>query len=331
MSRPKKVTTMIMLLFMAAFLSVQSCEKRIQQSTAPQGRPDLPGVSIPSPPREVLFLSTQMNPVEEAGRMRNVILKDFPGSVDFKPNDNSFLFRQIDSLEASGSDAAILLGALHGDLVTLYEEEKLLPLNEFFGGLGNRSFAEPLVQLGRLDGTNLYYIPWTQASFVMAVNKKALQYLPAGSHLDSMTYEQLLQWVKNIHDRTGKKALGFPAGEKGLMHRFFQGYLYPSFTGNTLLKFRGPDAVTMWKYFKELWGFAHPGSLVYSTMSEPLLTEDVWIAWDHTARLMKAFQEQPDTFVAFPAPSGPSGLGFMTVISGLSIPRGTSDTRSRNY
>lgn len=160
-----------------------------------------------------------------------------------------------------------------------------------------------------------------QASFVMVANKKALAFLPKGASLGTLTYEELAQWAKAIYDKMGKRALGFPAGEKGLMHRFFQGYLYPSFTGSTLLKFRGAEAKGMWEYFKGLWQYVHPGSLSYSTMAEPLITQDVWIAWDHTARLVKAFEETPDDFVAFPAPIGPRGRGFMPVVSGLSVPR----------
>jgi multiple sugar transport system substrate-binding protein len=94
------------------------------------------------------------------------------------------------------------------------------------------------------------------------------------------------------------------------------------------LKFRGSDAKALWEYFKGLWQYSHPGSMVYSTMADLLLTEDAWIAWDHTARLMKAFEERPNDFVAFPAPVGPKGRGFMLVISGLSIPKNVKDTQS---
>ena len=100
----------------------------------------------------------------------------------------------------------------------------------------------------------------------MAANKKALPYLPKGASLNSLTYQQLQEWAANIYKKTSKKALGFPAGEKGLMHRFFQGYLYPSFTDSTLLKFRSPAAAAMWEYFKRLWSYVQPSSLVYSTM-----------------------------------------------------------------
>jgi multiple sugar transport system substrate-binding protein len=55
-------------------------------------------------------------------------------------------------------------------------------------------------------------------------------------------------------------------------------------------------------------------------MQEQLLSGDAWIVFDHTSRLANAFNERPDDFVAFPAPAGPTGRGFMPVLAGVAIP-----------
>ncbi len=311
----------LFLLPVTAFVLFGSCQRPPAQG---RGKLDAANgfVFAPRPAAPITFLSTQLNPVEETAKMRNAILKDFPGKVDFRPTDNNFLFSQINSLLASDPSGSILIGALHGDLSTLFGEDALQPLDGIYGQLRqSRKFPENLMALSRLDGKNVYYIPWMQASFVMVANRKALPYLPPGASLDDLSYQQLEEWAKNVYEKTGKRVLGFPAGSRGLMHRFFQGYLYPSFTDSTLLKFRTMDARSMWVFFKDLWRFAQPASLGYSTMAEPLLTEDVWIAWDHIARLVKAFEERPADFVAFPAPSGPKGRGFMAVLSGLAVPK----------
>jgi multiple sugar transport system substrate-binding protein len=107
------------------------------------------------------------------------------------------------------------------------------------------------------------------------------------------------------------------------LHRFFQGYLYPSYTGSAgVVGFKSAEATTMWQEFKELWGVANPQSTSYEFMQEPLLAEEVWIAWDHTARLIDAVKQRPDDFVLVPAPAGPKGRGFMPVVAGLGIPKG---------
>jgi multiple sugar transport system substrate-binding protein len=63
-------------------------------------------------------------------------------------------------------------------------------------------------------------------------------------------------------------------------------------------------------------------------MQEPLVTGDVWVAFDHTARLAEAFNQKPDDFVAFPAPAGPSGRAFMPVVAGLAIPKTAPDVEA---
>lgn len=274
------------------------------------------------PAGDIIFLSTQMNPVEEAAKMRTSILGDFPGKVDFRPNDNNYLFSQIDVLLGDNPDASVLVGALQGDLVQLWKEGKLRPVDDLFTSLSGRTFQESLLDLCRFDREARWFVPWMQASYLMVAHRSALKYLPAGARLESLTYDNLFAWAKTIAERTGKPGVGFPAGEKGLMHRFFQGYLYPSFTGSTLVKFRSDAAVVMWDWFRNFWQYVNPSSFSYSTMSEPLLAGDVLIAWDHTARLVKALEQKPDDFVVFPAPSGPAGRGFMPVLSGLAIPSG---------
>jgi multiple sugar transport system substrate-binding protein len=129
---------------------------------------------------------------------------------------------------------------------------------------------------------------------------------------------------------TGKGKLGFPVGPKGLMHRFLQGYLYPSFTGSMGDGFGSQAALAMWTYLRDLWESVAPSSLVLNRMDDALLSGEVWVAWDHSARLLKAFQEQPGQFVAFPAPVGPRGRGFITVVSGLGLPRGSSSSAAES-
>jgi multiple sugar transport system substrate-binding protein len=87
--------------------------------------------------------------------------------------------------------------------------------------------------------------------------------------------------------------------------------------------FRSADAVEMMEWVRDtLWPTIHPQSVTtYAFMQEPLLAGEVWVAFDHTARLIDAFNAEPDNFVAFPAPAGPAGRGFMPVIVGVGIPK----------
>jgi multiple sugar transport system substrate-binding protein len=169
------------------------------------------------------------------------------------------------------------------------------------------------------------YVPWMQATYIMAANKKALQYLPKDAKLETLTYAQLTEWAENAEKATGQRVLGFPAGPTGLMARFLEGYLLPSYTGGVVVQYRSADAVSMWEAYKALWKHVNPNSTNYNFMQEPLLSGDVLIAWDHVARLQNAFRSKPDDFVAFPAPAGPKGRAFMPVLVGVAVPATAPD------
>ncbi len=270
---------------------------------------------------DVLFWSTQANPVEETQAMREQVLSGFGESVDYQSSDvGPWLTRMQAEIEA-GSGTIGALGGLHGQVTTLADD--LADLSSL--DIGDVKVNEAFMKLGMLETSEQKYMPWMQATYVMAANKKALEHLPEGADLMALTYDQLIEWSKNVADATGSQKFGFPAGPKGLKHRFFQGYLYPSYTNSMVTKFRSAEAEGAWEKFKELWQYTHPGSPSFSFMQEQLLSEDVWIAFDHTARLADAFNQRPDDFVAFPAPAGPTGRGFMPVIAGIAVPKTAPD------
>ena len=269
---------------------------------------------------DVLFWSTQAKPVEEAQAMREQVLSGFADSVDYQPNDGGPWLTRMNAELQAGSGSIGVLGALHGDFSAMNPDD-LIDLSD----LGVTSASGTFNSLAMLGTDTMQYIPWMQASYIMAANKEALQYLPEGADVDALSYDQLIQWAANVHEATGEAKFGFPAGPKGLKHRFFQGYLYPSYTDGVVRTFASDEAVTAWEKFAELWEHTNPASTNFSFMQEQLLSGDAWIVFDHTSRLAQAFNERPDDFVAFPAPAGPTGRGFMPVLAGVAIPRTAPD------
>lgn len=271
---------------------------------------------------EVVFWSTQARPAEEAQAMRDQVFAGSEEPVDFQPVEGGpWLTRLQAEIEAEKGTIGVL-GALHGDFSGLNADD-LVDLSDI--DLGGIAVNETFRKLGMLGTEEQKYLPWMQATYVMAANKKALEHLPEGADINALTYEQLVGWAKNMAEATGSPKFGFPAGPKGLKHRFFQGYLYPSFTNSMVTKFRSAEAEVAWNTFKELWQYTNPGSTNFSFMQEQLLSEDVWVVFDHTARLADAFNSRPDDFIAFPAPSGPTGRGFMPVVAGIGIPKTAPD------
>ncbi len=296
--------------------------KRIHLHIGALGLATLLGVGLASvASAQVLFWSTQAKPVQETQAMRDQVLAGFNGKVDYQPNDAGPWYTRIMAEKQAGKGTIAVLGGLHGDFTSLADD--LVDLSDI--DLGNVKVNETFKKLGMLGTSEQKYLPWMQATYIMAANKKALPYLPKGADINALTYDQLIEWTKNIAEATGSPKFGFPAGPKGLKHRFFQGYLYPSYTDSMVTKFRSPEAVTAWEKFKELWKYTNPNSTNYAFMQEPLLNGEVWVAFDHTARLADAFNQKPDDFVAFPAPAGPAGRGFMPVVAGVAIPKTAPD------
>src|SRR5215831_7575990 len=274
----------------------------------------------------LIFLSTQLRPIEEAQKMRNLILKDFSQEVDYITEPPQRFPMRVEAARRTGMHTLDVVGALHGELQQLVPLDALVPLDDLAGKLTTRGIPSPLLTLGKFGTAHQLYIPWMQASFVMVANKRALPYLPSGADINALSYDQLATWASTLQQQTGKRLLGFPAGPQGLMHRFFEGFLYPSYTGGVVVPFRSEAAEAMWTQFASLWRSVNPSSTGYNFMGQPLLSGDVWIAFDHIARVLDALRQRPNEFVAFPAPAGPKGRGYMPLLVGLAVVKGAPDT-----
>jgi multiple sugar transport system substrate-binding protein len=275
-------------------------------------------------PGNVTFYSTQLNTVQESEAFRNLLLQGFPGRVEsiFAATDAAFVTR-VQAEAQAGRGSVDLLGALHGTFSTFEDKNLVVDLSDVARDFtrGKAAISRDFMNLGKLGTNRQLYIPWMQATYVVAANKSAIRYLPRGTKATKLSYGQFNQWAKNIKAGVGQSRVGFPAGANGLIHRFFQGYLVPGFTGGVVTTFRTPAAANGWNYMRGLWDSVHPQSVAYEFMQDPLLSGEVLVAWEHVARLRAALIARPDDFVVVPSPTGPKGLAYMPVLAGLAIPR----------
>ncbi|RLG52624.1 MAG: carbohydrate ABC transporter substrate-binding protein [Thermoproteota archaeon] len=282
------------------------------------------------PPPKIVWASTQLNPPKERAYVEE-LLKEFTAEtgieVEFVPMKYEELVDKLEAEQKAGKVTMSLIGDLHGGLDLFASKGYLEDLSKF-GALPGRTFPKVLEDYSRIHGIKAY-VPWMTATYVMVVNKKAYNYLPPGltkediqTASEKWSYEALLEWAKKVNEATGGKKLGFPIAPKGLWHRFLHGYIYPSYTGAQVKNFNSADALEMWDYLKRLWPEVNPASTTWDAMAEPLLKEEVLIAWDHTARIKDAITTKPDQFEVVPVPRGPKGRGFILVVAGLAIPKG---------
>ena len=308
----------------AMALVVAGCttpEESSPGATVPGSAPGSAAGSAPAADAgEVVMVSSQLVPTAEQELMNNEILANFEGSVEFVGLDSGPFNDQIRAQEEAGEGEISVIGGLDGEFSSFGADGLLTDLSDVAEDLADLGINETYLEFGKLGTEQQFYIPWMQATYIMAARTEALDYLPEGADVNELTWEQLTEWGANIEAETGERKLGFPAGEDGLLHRFFQGYAYPAFTGGVNTTFTSPEAVEMWSWLAETWQYVNPQSTTYGFMQEPLQSGEVWVAWDHTARLIQALQNAPEEIVAFPVPSGPEGKAYMPVVAGLAIP-----------
>ena len=285
---------------------------------APAPVEEAPPPAEPIAVGDAIFFSTQFVPVEEQETFRRILGE---GGFNVTGSEEGPLIDLVLAGKQAGQGAVDVVGVLHGTFPPLARADAMRNLIDLAEDLSDsRDFAQAFLETGLL-GTDdfLHYIPWMQATYIMAAHMDAMPYLPAGADINNLTWEQFADWCQNILVETGEPRCGLP--HAGLFHRFLQGYMWPSFTGGMVGNFRSNEAIALMEWARDsLWPAVHPQSINYAFMQEPLLAGEVWVAFDHTARLIDAFNTDPDNFVAFPAPAGPAGRGFMPVVVGLGIP-----------
>ena len=273
--------------------------------------------TIGPPAGDVSFFSTQFNVVAEGAKFRAILADG--GNYDFTGSEEGPLVDLVKAGAQTGQGQVDLVGAVHGTFPPI--ADAMMNMTDVIDDLSaDREFNQAYLETGLL-GTDdyLYYVPWMQATYIMAARNEALEFLPDGADINALTWEQFAQWCQALLDGTDGPKCGVP--HAGLFHRFLQGFLWPSYTGGMVTKFKSPEAATMLEWARDsLWPTIHPQSISYDFMQEPLQSGEVWVAFDHVARLIEAFNADPENMTAFPAPAGPAGRGYMPVIVGLGIP-----------
>jgi multiple sugar transport system substrate-binding protein len=296
------------------------------KKTAPKPAPSTAApTTAPSAPKslDVTMLSTQFTPLAEAEAMRKQILKDYRGKVEFVPADAASFAARIEAEGKSGSGKVDVVAGLVGDLSP--QTKYLKDLSSLKKDLAFANIPESYWNLGKLGTDKQLCIPWINATLIMVVNKQALKYLPPQFDVNNLTHDQFITWMSDMQVKTKQRKLGFAAGNSGLIHRYFQGYLLPSYTGAVNTKFASDDAALAWERYKEVWEFVNPQSTTYNFMQDPLQSGEVWVAIDHVARIKDAVVNKPDDFIAVPVPSGPKGRSYMAILGCVGVMSSSSN------
>src|SRR6185437_7058913 len=126
-------------------------------------------------PGTVGFLSTQFTPVEERQRFEQVLRSQLPVPVAYNPVEGGVFTTTIKSQAQARNVRTALIGGLYNDLAPL--ADAFDDVGGLLSQLSGAGYPHEILKLTTLGGTTPKFVPWMQATYIVAVNKQALQWL----------------------------------------------------------------------------------------------------------------------------------------------------------
>ena len=280
--------------------------------------------------QDVVFLSTQLRPIEEAQKVRDVILKGAPKVTYVIEEPPQFAVRMKAEQEA-GKRTVSLVGALHGELQPLVPMGALEPIDDVARqARRSRHPGEPDGRSASSAPTSSMYIPWMQATYVMVAHKQALA-APAGRRRRERAHLRAARRLGQDdpgEDRPAPPRL--PGRAEGPDARFFQGYLYPSFTGGVVSDVplgRGRGGLgRVQGALGDRQSRTPPTTTSCRSRCSPARSGSPGT----TSRASRKRSPRSRTSSwSCPPPAGPKGRGYMPVIAGLAHREGRAEPGRR--
>ena len=161
--------------------------------------------------REVTAWFGQFGAIAEQEGIRKYVFKGFNGDVDRRVradhrSDTGFVDRVRAEAKAGRGNIDVLVG-LHGDFVTSRTRASIRGVGDVAAQI--KTLPPALVKHGKLGTKTQYYVPHSQATYVMVANKDVLQVPAEGRRHQRDHVRQLFQWAKAIR-RAGQNRSACP-------------------------------------------------------------------------------------------------------------------------
>ena len=183
----------------------------------------------------------------------------------------------------------------------------------------DRTFSAGIDSMAVFDGKR-FFVPIGADVYLLAANKKALDYLPEGADVQDMTWEQVVEWSLAMAkgEGEGKQAVtGVP--QKALIYQY--GGVILSY-GGEFPTINSPEALKAWDLLAKMQNAYTPTVMTYDSLVEPMKRGEAWLTIAHCANVGDIYNSNPSQFVIAPAPKGPAGIGSVAGTSGFAIMEG---------
>jgi multiple sugar transport system substrate-binding protein len=289
---------------------------------------------------KTLVLDSEMfSPPAEQEFFINEILKPFEEetgiTVTFQIVKGSDMFDRLTAQQATDHVTTDMILAFNGRFAWYTDEGWMESLDMYTADWGDRTILSAFDGQAVVDGTR-YFVPISADVYLTVANNKAMDYLPAGASMDSLTYEQYADWGVAVAAGEGEGKVcmtGIP--EKMWIYQFSSSALAYglSAAGSPEPAFpnlNAPETVKAWEQWAKIGagdGFM-PTILSVDNCTDPLMREEAWLSVTHNARVGQVYASNETQFTVGPAPMGDSAIGSIAGAHGLGIVKGSPNAES---
>lgn len=285
-------------------------------------------VEVPVASKTLVFSSRLFSPPREQEFFINEIIKPFEDefgvTVNFQIIDDQTLLDRAAVQQGTDHVTTDIVVAHNSRMAEWIDAGWVMDLTDVVASWDDRHFSEAFVQNTNKDGSQ-YFLPVGADVYLLLANNMAVDYLPAGVDLDTITWEQYADWAVAIAEGEGEGKVcitGIPS--KSWVYMF----------GGTALSFGSgfPDAnssgaMAAWKIWETIGkaeGFV-PTVLNIDSCVDPMMREEAWLTVFHNARAGQVYASNETQFTLAPAPTGPTGTGSIAGVSGYAVMEGSAN------
>ena len=179
----------------------------------------------------------------------------------------------------------------------------------------------PLFNKSAIRDGKTYFMPVVSDVYILIATKKALKYLPEGADVNTLTWEQFVQWSHNLRkvDNVGRTALS-AVPFNSFIYQF--GAIELSF-GAEFPEIDSPGAMKAWKILLDMRDDYVPNVLNVAKPTDALQRGYAWLTFAHIADVGEVYNSDPTKYVVAPVPEGSVGRGSIGAGYGLGITTGS--------
>ncbi|MBF0246071.1 MAG: extracellular solute-binding protein [Planctomycetes bacterium] len=257
--------------------------------------------------------------------VRNSILASFEQAhgcvVKLTLADDAKLLQQVQVQRDTGNQTTDVV-VVYGPQMRRWIEDNLVEdLDNQLKTWNERSFAEGFRALTSKDGKR-YFLPVAADDYLLLVNKLAMEHLPEGASIKTLSWQQLADWALAIAKAEGEGKMAFTAAAQKML--IYQVSAVVLSYGGGFPDVASEGALAAWKLLKSMKPALCKATTTFDTVIPPLKRGEAWIAISHNARIGEVYAMAPDRYVIAPVPLGPAGRGSVAGVSGLGLVKGSA-------